>query len=53
MAKNEWEKVNSDILQILYSVYKKIEQFFDRTILFPQNLSKEEYFTSVKTYKYD
>ena len=28
MAKNEWEKVNSDILQILYSLYKKIEQFF-------------------------
>ena len=28
MAKNEWKKVNSDILQILYSVYKKIEQFF-------------------------
>ena len=28
MAKNEWEKVNSDILQTSYSVYKKIEQFF-------------------------
>ena len=27
-ARNEWENNNSDFLQALYSVYKKLGQFF-------------------------
>ena len=47
---NEWEKDDSDILQALYSVYKKF-----RPILFPYllvNLFKQTYLTSAKSYKY-
>ena len=29
-AKNEWENDDSDFLQVLYRVYKKIWQFKDR-----------------------
>ena len=30
-AKNEWENDDSDFLVVLYSVYKKLGQFFRRT----------------------
>ena len=49
-AKNEWENDDSDFLQALYSIYKKI-----RKNLFPYlliNLFKERYISSVKSYKY-
>ena len=32
-AKDEWEDDYSDFLQALYSVYKKLEQFFSNTLL--------------------
>ena len=49
-AINEWESDDCDILQALYSVFKKI-----RTILFPYllvNLFKQWYISSVRSYKY-
>ena len=33
MARNEWENDNSDFLQALYSVYKKIRTTFFHTLL--------------------
>ena len=50
LAKNKWENYDSDFLQDLASIYKKI-----RTILFPcllVNLFKQRYISSVKSYKY-
>ena len=49
-AKNEWENDDSDFVRTLYSVYKKI-----RAILFPClviNVFKQQYISSVKTWKY-
>ena len=33
MAKNEWEKDDSDFLRALYSLYKKLRPFFFHTYL--------------------
>ena len=33
MARNEWENDDSDFFQALYSVYKKLGQFFFHTLL--------------------
>ena len=41
MAENEWENVDSDFLQALYSLYKKSEQFFFHTLL--TNLFRQRY----------
>ena len=49
-AKNAWDNDDCNILRTLYSAYKKI-----RTIAFPYllvTLFKQEYFSSVKSYKY-
>ena len=47
-AKNEQENVDSDFLQALYSVYKKIGQFFFDTLL--ANLFKQRYFILLKIF---
>ena len=41
MAENEWENVDSDFLQALYSLYKKSGQFFFHTLL--TNLFRQRY----------
>ena len=35
IAKNEWESDDSDILWALYSLYKKLGQFFFKTYSLP------------------
>ena len=47
-AKNEWENDDSDFLRALFSVYKKLGQFFFILV----NFSKQRYISSVKSYKY-
>ena len=49
-AKNEWENDDPDFLLALYSVNKKLGQFFFRTLL--ANLFKQRYISSVTSYKY-
>ena len=49
-AKNEWENDDSDFLPALYSVYKKLGQFFFHTLL--ANFFKQIYISSVTSYKY-
>ena len=44
MARNEWENDDSDFLQALYSVYKKIKAIFSHTLL--------TIYRSVASYKY-
>ena len=49
MALNEWKNDDSEFLVALYSVYKKLGQFFFNTLL--ANLFKQRYISSV-SYKY-
>ena len=49
-AKNKWENDDSDFLVALYSVYKKLRQFFFHTLLL--NLFKQRYIRSVKSYEH-
>ena len=48
-AKNEWENDDSYFLPALYSVYKKLGQFFSHTLL--ANLFTLQYISSVTSYK--
>ena len=41
MVKNEWKMLTPTIFLALYSVYKKLEQFFFHTLL--ANLFKQRY----------
>ena len=50
MAKNEQEKDDSDFLLALYSVYKKLGQFFFHAFL--TNSFKQGYISSITSYKY-
>ena len=50
MANYEWENDDSNFLVALYSVYKKLGQFFFHTLL--ANLFKQRYVSSVTSYKY-
>ena len=49
-AKSKWENDDSDFLVALYSVYKKLRQFFFHTLLI--NLFKQRYISSAKSYKH-
>ena len=49
-AKNEWENDESNFLVALYSIYKKLGQFFFDTLL--TNLFKQRYIRSATSYKY-
>ena len=46
---NELVNWDSDFLQALYSIYKKLGQFFSYIVI---NLFKERFISSVKKYKY-
>ena len=48
-AKNEWEKDDSDFLLAIYSLSKKLGQFFFHTLL--ANLFKRRYISFVTSYK--
>ena len=50
MAKYEWENDDSNFLVALYSVYKRLGQFFFHTLL--ANLFKQRYVSSVTSYRY-
>ena len=49
-TKNEWENDDSDFLQALYIVYKKIGQVFFHTLLV--NFLKQRYISCATSYKY-
>ena len=51
VAKNEWENDDTDFLQALCSVYKKLGQLFFHTYWLTY-IIKERYISSVKNYKY-
>ena len=49
-SKNIWENEDCDFLVALYSVYKKLGQFFSHTLI--ANLLKQRYISSATSYKY-
>ena len=49
-AKSEWENDDSDFLLALYSVYKKLGQFFIHTLL--ANMFKQKCISSLTSCKY-
>ena len=50
MAENEWENDDSEFLQALHSVYKKLGQFVFQTYFL--TCLKRKVISSVKSYKY-
>ena len=50
MVKNDWANDDSDFLLALYTVYKKLRQFFFHILL--ANLFKQNYISCVTSHKY-
>ena len=52
MARNEWENDDSDFLQALYSVYKKIKAIFSHTLLtIHRSVASYKYFEKLRSVK--